>query len=674
MIEYLLSLSLLICVVLLIRGIFRKNVSPRAIYALWLVVVVRMFLPITLFEVDVALPAFLQKQQTEQLPNDSETTADDSLWSQANSPVQTTPTTPTHNTIPVTPTYPSVTTPVTPFVPNDPVETSPLAPITPGTEAQPSVIPEETPSELTEEPVPADWKRIANTIWLIGTVISAVWVMFTSITYSRRLLKDRRLYRTVRGTKVYVSESAGVPCIAGLIPSIYITPEAANSKSEMLIIIHEHIHLRHGDHIWTIVRALALIVFWWNPLVWVAATVSKQDAELACDDAISAKLNEDGRLKYANILLDTIPQKHRYAVGLGSAPMKERILRLTKKQKNRWICLVLAIVLAVSAVGCSFIGTRKITLENIFEQKGFTILSQEEKDIELSFPSDKLPTYQEVATAETAELMVTQRNITAFQKGASTIRIEKIGVYGRRPAGLNKDVLYICFTVQHELTDANTLLSISRVENTGEEVTSSWIFAISDGIVYDENGAYEDSVDMIGYGPDDKFFAVMDASFYAQLSGEIKFSVHLNEIVYERGSEVKMYGPVTAENDTSELDSEDQKTETYSNMDEYIAERMAQKTTVNYYSVSKYNAAPEGHFDDWSATANVTDTKVIHQEKKGEVDGLAEEGVLECWEYWFYVKLDVPADDVMTVDGDFDGWFDMDGNHTTIALRQTDGT
>ena len=49
MIEYLLSLSLLIAVVLLIRAVFRKTVSPRVTYALWLLVVIRMMVPVTLF-------------------------------------------------------------------------------------------------------------------------------------------------------------------------------------------------------------------------------------------------------------------------------------------------------------------------------------------------------------------------------------------------------------------------------------------------------------------------------------------------------------------------------------------------------------------------------------------------------------------------------------------------
>lgn len=45
----------------------------------------------------------------------------------------------------------------------------------------------------------------------------------------------------------------------------------------------------------------------------------------------------------------------------------------------------------------------------------------------------------------------------------------------------------------------------------------------------------------MGNGSGDKFFAVIDANLYAQLTGDMKFTVILNEIAYERGSETKIY-------------------------------------------------------------------------------------------------------------------------------------
>ncbi len=358
MIGYLLTLSVLIAVVLLIRALFRRTVSPRVIYALWLVVVIRMLVPITLFEIDVTVPEFLRAEQNEQVSGDSQSSENTQFFP------QTVPSVPSQESQQITPNDQPVITPPTPVTPIIPDETQATEIITP--EINPSDIiapetsfievttPEDPATDVTKARVSVNWKQIADLVWFSGALITAVWFSLTSFTYTRNLHKDRKLHKTVNGTKVYISESADVPCIAGIIPSIYITPEAADSKSEALIIAHEYTHLRHGDHIWSFIRVLAIVIFWYNPLVWIAAFVSKQDAELACDDAVSSKMSDDGRLEYANILINTIPQSHRYAVGLGSAPIKKRILMLTKKQKNRLVCLILAAALTITAVGCSF--------------------------------------------------------------------------------------------------------------------------------------------------------------------------------------------------------------------------------------------------------------------------------------------------------------------------------
>ncbi len=551
MIEYLLSLSLLIIIVLLLRAVFRKTVSPRVIYALWLAVVIRMLLPVTLFEVDVILPEFLQNHQAEQserseLPGaEAQTPPDEGIQIPSSDLPQTAPIYPPQNTVPTVPVYPSVT----PMIPAVPEETTPAVPIIPETDS-PAVSEEQTP-DAPENPLRLNWQQIANIIWLIGSAASALWVLITSITYNRRLVRNRTLYRTVRGTKVYISADAGVPCISGVIPSIYITPEAANSKSEMLIIIHEHIHLLHGDQIWAFIRALALIVFWYNPLVWAAATVSKLDAELACDDAISAKLNDASRLKYAHILLDTIPQKNRYATGLGSAPMKERILMLTKRQKNRWFCLLLALALAVGAVGCSFIGAHKITMDNIHEQNGFTILSQETKKVTLILPLEQLPSYEDIVSAEGTRLEL--EDIPVFTTDTTEVFLHTAGVSGHKPEGVDKDKFYLGFDIRHNLKDSGTVYTVHRVMNENGSNTYSPEVSVTKETLQ----MYDRKILHMGSGPVDNFYLNIDADLYTTLQDNLNIGITLNEIVYGRGSEVKTYGSWKGETQPEDSSSSD---------------------------------------------------------------------------------------------------------------------
>lgn len=76
-----------------------------------------------------------------------------------------------------------------------------------------------------------------------------------------------------------------------------------------LIVRHELTHLRHLDFLWSFCRTLAVIVYWWNPLVWLAAIISKRDAELACDEAVAAGLQPEQRIAYARAILAQAPRK-----------------------------------------------------------------------------------------------------------------------------------------------------------------------------------------------------------------------------------------------------------------------------------------------------------------------------------------------------------------------------
>ena len=334
---YLISLSALTAAVILLRAVFRRTVSPRVIYALWLAVVIRMVIPVSLFSVEVRMPEFFR---TDGNNNDAETAAA-VIPPSADTEIINGGAVPDY----------SVTVPETGYVPAVP-------------EYEPALVPEigesvpdtgtgEISRPASERTAP-DWKRIALTVWVCGSAAAALWISFTGFSFMRRLKKDRKLYRTVGGTRVYISSASGVPCVAGVVPSVYITPGTAGGPAERMVIDHELFHLRHGDMFWSFVRSAALTAFWWNPLVWTAAVLSRRDAEFACDDAVVSGLDGEKRIEYAQMLLNCVSGRRSGAMGLGGAPIKERITMLTGKSRKIRICLIAAVILAVSAAGCSF--------------------------------------------------------------------------------------------------------------------------------------------------------------------------------------------------------------------------------------------------------------------------------------------------------------------------------
>ena len=95
------------------------------------------------------------------------------------------------------------------------------------------------------------------------------WLVFTV-----RLHKNRQLLGRHGRTCIYVSDAVKSPCLAGLIPAVYLTQDVPQSDAAELIVQHELTHLRHLDPLWSFCRTAAVIVYWWNPFIWLAAIVS----------------------------------------------------------------------------------------------------------------------------------------------------------------------------------------------------------------------------------------------------------------------------------------------------------------------------------------------------------------------------------------------------------------
>ena len=306
MLKEVLTISALIAVVLLVRAIFKNRVPKRMIYCLWLVVLLKLCLPGTLVSLPV-LPA-----EDAAVPAQS-----------AERPVQTAP-----------------------------VIQRPAQTVTkPQTPAQQPISPVQETAKPAAKPLTT--AQILQIAWFSGSALLGLWLFGAWAVFTIRLHRDRRFLGKRGGTCIYVSGAVKSPCLAGLIPAVYLTEDVLQADEAELILRHELTHLRHLDFLWSLCRTAAVTVYWWNPFIWLAAICSKRDAELACDEAVAAKLPESKRLAYARAILAQAPRK-TVALSLAGPPVKERILFLTKKQRTSVLCVILALLLVVSATGCSF--------------------------------------------------------------------------------------------------------------------------------------------------------------------------------------------------------------------------------------------------------------------------------------------------------------------------------
>ena len=325
--EVLLTSSVLILALTALRFALRGRICSRLQYALWLLAALRLLVPVSIGTSPVsvlgaaeAIPAYVEARQS----------AGDAPAADENTP-----------------------SPV-------PVQDLPMEALYPPQTALPE-------PALPEPALPA-LETILRWVWLGGAAGFGLWMLAVNLRFGAQLRRSRwKLYKADGPVPVYVSGAAETPCLFGLLrPAIYLPPSCAEEPTVLRhALAHERAHYRHGDHLWALVRCLCLALYWFDPLVWLAAALSRRDGELSCDESALAALGEGERISYGRTLLALAvrrsgpsPLLHTATtMAMGAGGLKERIRLIAQKPRTLWPAAVLAVGAAVLLAACTFAGT-----------------------------------------------------------------------------------------------------------------------------------------------------------------------------------------------------------------------------------------------------------------------------------------------------------------------------
>ncbi|SHI12908.1 Signal transducer regulating beta-lactamase production, contains metallopeptidase domain [Sporobacter termitidis DSM 10068] len=334
MTECIITSSALILAVTALRFIFRGKISRRLQYALWGLVLLRLMLPFPLLGSPMSVMNLIEP---------------------AESPAA-------FDSVPVPDTAGQLAM-MLPAVQPDMAS--------PGGQAAPAEFVQEQESPARAG-APAMLSRALALAWLIGGVALGLWFIGANFVFYRRLCKTRTTF-DVPGSKllVYIAGGIASPCLFGLFrPAVYLTPKAAkNGEGVRHVLAHETCHYRHGDHVWSLLRGLVLALWWWNPLVWVAAVLSRADGELACDEAVVQNLGSGERLAYGHTLVDLIAVKPAPSGLVSAATMmisgkrsvKERLNMIVKNPKALIPAVIAVVLIAALCVALTFTGAARKT-------------------------------------------------------------------------------------------------------------------------------------------------------------------------------------------------------------------------------------------------------------------------------------------------------------------------
>ena len=220
-------------------------------------------------------------------------------------------------------------------------------------------------------------KRILYGIWLIGFVI-ILGLQIGTEHRMRIFLVENRERLVYQGEQIYRTKGIATPLLfrsKGMTLDIYVpdvlTMQAVkdaqdgkdhkNSGKIALLehaVLHEKVHMRHGDIWWGYLRNLLVAVYWFHPIVWLAAILSKRDCEYACDDTVMYRMNETERIAYGNSLLMLVRVDGKDNVFLTATMMKMKTseprmrIEMIKKgiHKRTWLLILVGLVVAAAGV------------------------------------------------------------------------------------------------------------------------------------------------------------------------------------------------------------------------------------------------------------------------------------------------------------------------------------
>lgn len=298
--------GLIALAVMAVRLLLRRKASRRALCLLWVLVALRLVLPVRF---TVESPVSLQAEET-----------------------------------PVNRVYHAMQ------------EAGAPAPSETGTAtAKPSA-----PSDTTAAVIPASPAAEMGTLRLFARYLPWLWVlgmggmgayMLLSLVWMRLTLRRAEHVRD----NVYRCAQWSTPFVLGIIaPRIYV-PESVSPEDLPQVLAHERCHIRRWDHVMKPLAFLLLAVHWFNPVLWASYILLGRDMENACDELALKNADTSRRAAYSRALVSCAAQPKMAAVcplAFGEVAVKERVKNVIHYKKPAVWAAVMVAVAAVIIGAC----------------------------------------------------------------------------------------------------------------------------------------------------------------------------------------------------------------------------------------------------------------------------------------------------------------------------------
>lgn len=222
------------------------------------------------------------------------------------------------------------------------------------------------------------WYQIIGFIWLAGVISLSFYHVYRHYGFIKRanrwsenieseqilnLLKQLQKDMNIK-QKIAIKTCSGIPSpmMVGFINPTILLPIIELSFEQMSFILrHELIHYKRKDLLYKALVLIAVIIHWFNPVVYLIAKAISIQCEISCDEEVIKKSDIHGRTLYAETIIQSIRKQIKVQTSLstnfygGKEGMKNRIISIMDiKKKKAGVGILLCIIISIFTTGAVF--------------------------------------------------------------------------------------------------------------------------------------------------------------------------------------------------------------------------------------------------------------------------------------------------------------------------------
>lgn len=138
----------------------------------------------------------------------------------------------------------------------------------------------------------------ATLVYFLGFMLLLIRFLYSHYILQQKMRGAKKIEEGI-----FSGKSIEMPFSYGIITKRIYLPIGLSKEEQEQIVAHERVHIKRQDPFIKIISYFILILHWFNPILWLSYTLMAKDMEMSCDERALNQATKEEKYIYANALL-----------------------------------------------------------------------------------------------------------------------------------------------------------------------------------------------------------------------------------------------------------------------------------------------------------------------------------------------------------------------------------